>query len=328
MKYAKYAKVFVIVGVAFTLVTFLFFLVLFGSARTAWGAAMVVGAVFGAIGAGIIFWADEKRREAGEEVDDWAVKRAENTVEVPKSLPEAIVLCKSALKIFPGARVVREGTEYVVARVGPSGKSLGEVLEFAAVADSDKLTRIGVGSKPAISWLPLDFGKNAENVKRLSREIERRATKGEGFTLIEVLVVVAIAGLILAAAAVNLFPGDREVARRESGLLALAIEGARDDAWFGGRPVAVSVAESRFKVWRLRSDRSWDEDRARERALGEGLKVTALHVEGERLATNARIVFLPDGFGVSFRMAVEVRGIGHAIEGDAAGAVRLAEASR
>jgi hypothetical protein len=175
MKYAKYAKVFAIVWLAFTLVGFLFFLLLFGSAKTAWGAAATVGVVFGAIGAGIIFWADEKRREAGEEVDEWQVKRAEETVEVRKSLPEAIVLCKSALKIFPGARIVRESTEYVVARVGPSGKSLGEILEFAAVADSDKKTRIGVGSKPAFAWLPLDFGKNADNVKRLKREIERRA---------------------------------------------------------------------------------------------------------------------------------------------------------
>jgi len=174
MKYAKYAKVFAIVWLAFTLVGFLFFLLLFGSAKTAWGAAATVGVVFGAIGAGIIFWADQKRREAG--------------------------------------------------------------------------------------------------------------------------------------------------------MLALAIEGARDDAWFGGRPVAVSVGESRFKVWRLRSDRSWEEDHARERSLGEGLKVTSLHVEGEHLDAGERLVFLPDGFGVSFRMAVEVRGIERAIEGDAAGAVRLAEA--
>ena len=39
----------------------------------------------------------------------------------------------------------------------------------------------------------------------------------QGFTLIEVLVVVAITGIVLALAAVNLFPSDAQVARRESG---------------------------------------------------------------------------------------------------------------
>ena len=61
------------------------------------------------------------------------------------------------------------------------------------------------------------------------------ATGIKGFTLIEVLVVVAITGIILAVAAVNLFPGDMEIARRESGRIALGIERARDAAWFGGR---------------------------------------------------------------------------------------------
>ncbi|QJR15762.1 GspH/FimT family protein [Usitatibacter palustris] len=149
-----------------------------------------------------------------------------------------------------------------------------------------------------------------------------------GFTLLEVLVVVAIAGAVVALAAVNLFPSDEEIARREAGLLAMSIEGARDDAWFGGRPVAISVEDSRFKSWRLQADRRWESDITRERGLGEGLAVTSLAVDGQPLAANDRIVFLPDGFGVPFRMTVAVRGIERAIEGDAAGAVRLVEARK
>jgi general secretion pathway protein H len=150
--------------------------------------------------------------------------------------------------------------------------------------------------------------------------------RSRGFTLIELLAVVAIAGLLLAAAAVNLFPGDAEVARREAGTLALAMESARDEAWFGGRPVAVSVAGSRMRTWRLRPDRTWEEEPAKARAFDAGLRVTSLHVEGERLAADERLVFLADGLGVPFRLAIEVRGIERAIEGDAAGGVRLLEA--
>ena len=148
-------------------------------------------------------------------------------------------------------------------------------------------------------------------------------TRNRGFTLVEILAVVAIAGVILALAAVNLFPSDEEVARREAGMLALALEGARDDAWFGGRPTAVSIEDAHLRQWRLTNERMWEPDPTREKVLGEGLRVTGLHVEGQAFPVDSRMIFLPDGFGVPFRIAVEVRGIPRAIEGDAAGAVRL-----
>jgi len=144
-----------------------------------------------------------------------------------------------------------------------------------------------------------------------------------GFTLLEVLVVVAIAGLVTALAAVNLFPSDEEVARRESGMLAMALEGARDEAWFGGRPTSVTLEGTRVRQWRLSDDRAWEPDLAREKALTGDLRVTGLFVEGQALPVDTRLVFLPDGFGVPFRMALDVRGNERAIEGDAAGAVRV-----
>jgi general secretion pathway protein H len=154
------------------------------------------------------------------------------------------------------------------------------------------------------------------------------ATGTRGFTLIEVLVVVAIAGVILALAAVNLFPSDEEVARRDASMLALAIEGARDDAWFGGRPTSVSLEDGRLRHWRLQPDRNWVADVAREQALGRDLKPVSLFIDGTALDPRSRLVFLPDGLGIPFRLTVEVRGLVHAIEGDAAGAVRLAQGAK
>ena len=63
--------------------------------------------------------------------------------------------------------------------------------------------------------------------------------------------VVAIIGVVVAIAAVNLFPSDEEVARRDSGFVALSVEKARDAAWFGGRPTAMSFDEGRVRSWRL-----------------------------------------------------------------------------
>jgi hypothetical protein len=51
--------------------------------------------------------------------------------------------------------------------------------------------------------------------------------------------------------------------------------------------------------------------------------VTSVAVDGQPLSTGERLVFLPDGIGIPFRVALEVRGLPWAVEGDAAGAVAV-----
>jgi general secretion pathway protein H len=161
-------------------------------------------------------------------------------------------------------------------------------------------------------------------VRTLGTGTEPPVPRQRAFTLVEVLVVVAIAGIVLALAAVNLFPSDAQVARRESGLVALAIEHARDAAWFGGRPTAVSFDEGRLREWKL-AGQSWQLDPARDKPFEEGLRIVGLFVDGQPLGERDRLVFLPDGLGVPFRVALEVRGLAWAVEGDAAGSVTLVE---
>ena len=144
------------------------------------------------------------------------------------------------------------------------------------------------------------------------------------FTLIEVLVVVAIAGILIALVAVNLFPDQAQAARREAGNVALAIEHARDAAWFGGRPTAVTFADGRVREWRFLG-REWQPDSTRDQALGPDVRVTGLYVDGTPLKPNDRLVFMPDGFGIPFRVGLAVRGFDWGVEGDVAGAVTLVE---
>ena len=149
-------------------------------------------------------------------------------------------------------------------------------------------------------------------------------TGSRGFTLIEVLVVVAITGIIVALASVNLFPSERELARREAGRLALAIEHARDAAWFGGRPTAISFAEGRARLWR-HAGNAWQPDATRELALDPGLRITAVTSEGHAIPTGERLVFLPDGLDEPFRVALDIRGLVWAVDGDAAGSIKVVE---
>lgn len=150
----------------------------------------------------------------------------------------------------------------------------------------------------------------------------RSAGRGGGFTLVEILAVVAITGIILAVAAVNLFPSGEQLARREAGQLALDLEQARDSAWFGGLPTAVSFDEGAVRQWRFLSGR-WQPQPSKDRRTESSLRIVAMHVEGHALAPGERLVFMPDGLGTPFRVAFEVRGQGWALEGDAAGSVRL-----
>ncbi|MBK7659885.1 MAG: prepilin-type N-terminal cleavage/methylation domain-containing protein [Betaproteobacteria bacterium] len=154
----------------------------------------------------------------------------------------------------------------------------------------------------------------------------RRPAAGSGrqaaFTLIEILVVVAIAGVVLAVAAVNLFPSDEEIARKESSLVALDLEAARDDAWFGGMPTAVSLEDGRIRTMRLDAERAWAAMPGRDRALPAGVRIDSLAIDGAPVDLREKLVFLPDGMGVPFRVALQVRGLAKAVEGDAAGRVR------
>jgi general secretion pathway protein H len=146
--------------------------------------------------------------------------------------------------------------------------------------------------------------------------------RSRAFTLIEVLVVVAITGIIIALAAPNLFPSDAEIARRESGTLALAIEGTRDAAWFGGRPMSVTIEDGAVRAWRYNGS-EWRSDAGRDQLLDPSVRVTAIYVDGQPLKRGDRLVFMPDGLGIPFRVALDVRGLAWAIEGDAAGAITL-----
>jgi type II secretion system protein H len=148
-------------------------------------------------------------------------------------------------------------------------------------------------------------------------------TGTRGFTLVEILVVVAIVGIVLVVAAPNLFPTDAEIARRETSNVALALERARDEAWFGGRATALSFEPGRLREWHL-AGASWQpDDDTHSTRLSAELAVERVSVDGQDLKPGERLLFIADGLGSPFAVALRLRGIAWSVEGDAAGAITM-----
>jgi general secretion pathway protein H len=66
-----------------------------------------------------------------------------------------------------------------------------------------------------------------------------------GFTLLELLVVLVIAGILLGAVAINAMPDDRQWLQSEAQRIALLLQMARDEAIVRNQPVAFEVDDYR-----------------------------------------------------------------------------------
>ena len=77
-----------------------------------------------------------------------------------------------------------------------------------------------------------------------------------GFTLLELLVVLVIAGILLGAVALNAMPGDRQWLQSEAQRIALLLQMARDEAIVRNRPVAFEADDYRYRFL-IRHDDKW-----------------------------------------------------------------------
>ncbi len=77
-----------------------------------------------------------------------------------------------------------------------------------------------------------------------------------GFTLLELLVVLVIAGILLGAVAINAMPDDRQWLQSEAQRIALLLQMARDEAIVRNQPVAFEVDDYRYRFL-IRQDSQW-----------------------------------------------------------------------
>jgi len=158
--------------------------------------------------------------------------------------------------------------------------------------------------------------------------LQCRAARGHGFTLIEVLVVLAIMAVVAAAVVVVGIPGDAEAARAEARRLASLLESAMRESRASGRSIAWSAAPQGYAFWQRGEDGDWvlypRTSLYRSRALSGRAELTRVRVDGRDLPPGERVVFAP--YGLRSELSATVAGAGEqfVIYGDVIGRVSFA----
>lgn len=97
-----------------------------------------------------------------------------------------------------------------------------------------------------------------------------RRVRARGFTLLEILVVLVIAGLLLGVVAFNAMPGPRQALQTEAQRIALLLQLARDEAIVRNRAIAFEASSDNYRFLE-RDGSSWipvpQDDLLRERGF-------------------------------------------------------------
>lgn len=105
----------------------------------------------------------------------------------------------------------------------------------------------------------------------------RKRLATSGFTLLELLVVIVIAGIMLGMVSFNAMPGDRQILQNEAQRVALLLQLARDEAIVRNRQVAFE-ADSEHYRFLVRDDNGWqpitNDDLLREREFKHAIALS------------------------------------------------------
>jgi type II secretion system protein H len=136
-----------------------------------------------------------------------------------------------------------------------------------------------------------------------------------GFTLLEILVVLCIAGVLSTTLVVAAWPSDAARTGEEARRLAALLELAAAEARASGRAIAWSPERSSYSFSQRRDDGEWaafpQSSVYRQRSLGAAV------IEGQRA------VLSPHGFHVPFEATISADGMQIILRSEALGRVSL-----
>ena len=157
-----------------------------------------------------------------------------------------------------------------------------------------------------------------------------RRSRQSGFTLIEVLVVVAVIAAVSAMLVLSASPSDATRARNEARRLATLLELALAEARAGGQSIAWSPVPGGYAFYRRAEDGDWVEysgDSAyRRRTLPDGVTLRGVSVESRLLREGERVVMAPYGLAGTIVATVAGADASFTLRGGPLGRVSLVPA--
>jgi general secretion pathway protein H len=139
-----------------------------------------------------------------------------------------------------------------------------------------------------------------------------------GFTLVEILVVVLLLGVTVAFVAVNLGSDDREILRGEAARLAMGLEQAQDEVVMTGVALAWRGGADGYQFVRRGADGGWTsldgEDAFPPRRLALPVRLVDVEVGGVKVAAGALVVLSPSALAAPVRIVLEANSERAAVE--------------
>lgn len=144
--------------------------------------------------------------------------------------------------------------------------------------------------------------------------------RAPGFTLLELLVVIVIAGILLGMVSFKAMPDERQVLQQDVQRIALLLQLARDEAIVRNRPVAFEAGEKQFRFL-IREGQEWvalqNDEMLRERSFKRA--PVSFSMEPSPTPSPLRIVFGIEPVSRPFVLTFAVGASSAAIHADGVG---------
>ena len=154
------------------------------------------------------------------------------------------------------------------------------------------------------------------------------ARERAGYTLIEVLVVIAVIAIAAGFVVVNLEGDDRKSVEREAARLAGALEHAAALAQWRSETLGFSADGPGYRFWRRGSDGRWtavrEEEVLAQRTLPTQWSVSSLSYAGAPVAANVIVPFRPSGRNEPYALALSSPSWTLVVAGDPLNRVQVA----
>lgn len=148
-----------------------------------------------------------------------------------------------------------------------------------------------------------------------------------GFTLMEMLVTLVVAGIMLTVMTVNLMPSAQSVLRDEAKRLTLLLENGTMASQAGGQSLAWSGSGNSYRFWKRTRAGEWlrieSDNLLHPRTLPQEIHIGEVSFDGRKLEPGALLMLSPELVGKRFKIELRSGDLSSGIVGNGLGKVEI-----